>query len=205
MKLTIEASRVLDFDMECRPLSWYGGDWVTKEPTAFAAAYTDAPKDMFTWSLKHSDTDEGFSDQLEQLFGMFVELTCDDVIVTGHWIRGFDLPLMNNTALRSDCTPLDRIMTHDTKSDLVKLGGLSKSQENLGSMLDLEHKKVSMSTGKWESANRLTTDGIAQSMERVTGDVRMHIVMRQELLVRGLLGPPKAWSGAPSSGKGYVG
>ena len=28
--------RILDFDVECRPIAWYGGDWVTKQPTAIA-------------------------------------------------------------------------------------------------------------------------------------------------------------------------
>lgn len=29
-------ARILDFDVECRPIAWYGGDWVTKQPTAIA-------------------------------------------------------------------------------------------------------------------------------------------------------------------------
>lgn len=193
--------RILDFDMECRPLSWYGGDFVTKEPTAFAAAYVDEPSRLYRWTLRHSRTDDGFDEQHAELAELFRRLS-EGALVTGHYIIGFDLPLMNNAAIRGKVPLMGDTLVSDTKQHLLKFSAMSKSQENLGALLDLEAKKRAMTTGSWESANRLTDDGIAEAQLRVISDVQMHIQMRQRMLERGMLGPTTIWkSRSATSGK----
>lgn len=206
--------RILDFDIECRPLSWYGGDWVTKEVTAIACAWVgkngkaDGPVsvwllDPFTlMPLKYRDAADlhvAFEDastastiaMLEGFRAMFNEAD----IVTGHYIRGFDLPVLNGAMLEFGLAPLGNKSTLDTKGDLIKAQGLSKSMENLGSTFELKHPKVVMNQAKWRSANRLLPDGIAECRKRVVGDVREHIELRHVMLQRDLLRPPSTWSG----------
>jgi hypothetical protein len=192
MKFSGQAARILDFDSEARPLSWYGGDFVTKELTAIAAKFIGEDK-MHVWVLG--------PDKTEDMLAGFVKLYNQADIVTGHFIRGYDLPVVNGALVEHDMEPLHDKMSHDTKLDLIKFSGLSKSQENLGAMLGLVHPKVQMDQAKWRAANRLTRAGIRLTKQRVCGDVEQHIEMRQRLLDMGLLGPPKVWR-STSSGMG---
>lgn len=209
--------KILDFDIECRPLSWYGGDWVTKEVTAIAAGWVGeggrADGDVKVWLLDPWDymardafdvTDRrsiadaferGMTNSTVDMFSDFMELYDEADIVTGHYIRGFDLPVLNGLALEFGLEPLGDKLTHDTKGDLVKSQGISKSMENLGSTFELEHPKIIMNQAKWRSANRLLPDGLKLTRARVVGDVLEHIEMRHVMLQRGLLRPPSLWSG----------
>src|SRR5581483_11237118 len=187
--ITKRKARILDFDVECRPLSWYGGDFVTKEITAIACQFV-GDKEAHCWLL-------GRDEPLDMLRG-FCELYDSADIVTGHFIRGFDLPIINSALLEYGLPTLGDKLTHDTKLDLVKFSGLSTSQENLGAMLGLKHPKVQMDQAKWRAANRLQVDGLAFTQKRVIGDVRQHIEMRQRMLELGMLGPLKRWSGKSS-------
>lgn len=192
--MKVRGTRILDFDTEARPLSWYGGDWVTKEITSIAAQFVGQKK-VYCWLLgRHTS---------EEILEGFVKLYEDADMVTGHYIRGYDLPVVNGALLEFGYPPLGPKLTHDTKLDLVKFSGLSKSQENLGAMLGLEHPKVQMDQAKWRKANRLTSEGIRLTRQRVTGDVRQHIEMRAVLMERGMLGPPRLWSPSAGPSSGY--
>jgi len=188
--------RILDLDVECRPLSWYGGDWVTKEITGIACQWLDR-KRAECWVL----TEEPGS-MLVMLVAFRERYDLADMC-TGHFIRGFDLPLLNGMMIDNGLPPLAKKLTHDTKLDLMKMQGLSKSQENLAALLGLKHPKVKMNQALWREANRLTPEGIALTRKRVVGDVKQHIEMRARLLELGMLGPPKLW--APGAGGGLAG
>lgn len=193
-------ARVLDFDVECRPLSWYGGDWVSKEVTAIAwgwvspsnpARTTGRVECVLLGELEPSEMVEHFREAYD---------AAD--VVTGHYVRGFDLPLLNGAALDLGLAPLAPKLVQDTKVDLVRFHGLSKSQESLGAMLGLKHPKVGMTQADWRDANRLTAEGLERTRRRVTGDVRQHVELRSALLDRGMLGAPRAWdSGAKREGR----
>ena len=180
------AARVLDFDCEARPLSWYGGDWVTKEVTAIAWQFTDRKRTEVRLLGIH---------ETSQLFADFVAAYDQADVVTGHFIRGYDLPVLNGALIELGMPPLKPKLTQDTKLDLVKRSGISVSQENLGALLGLKHEKVQMDQAKWRAANRLTPAGIALTRKRVVGDVKQHIEMRARLLELGLLRSPRMWSG----------
>lgn len=187
-RLSVKARplRILDFDCEARPLHWISGDYVSKEITAIAWAWTDRPEDVTCYLL-------GECDPITMLRA-FLEAYDQADMVTGHYIRGYDLPMVNGALSEYQLPSLSDKLAQDTKTDLIRRAGLSSSQENLGVMLGLNHPKVGMDQRKWREANRLTPDGLARVRERVTGDVGQHIEMRQRLLDLGYLGPPRVWA-----------
>src|SRR5689334_15423182 len=79
--------RVLDFDVEARPLHWISGDYVSKEITAIAWAWTDTPQDVTCFLL-------GEVDPISMLMAFRAAYEQADM-VTGHFIRGYDLPMVN--------------------------------------------------------------------------------------------------------------
>jgi hypothetical protein len=176
--------RVLDFDVECRPLHFYG-DYVSKEITAMAWAWTDRPEDVTCLLLG--------AIELPEMLRRFREVWTQADLVTGHFIRGFDVPLIAGALTEFQMPMLPDQWTHDTKLDLVRRHGLSGSQENLGAMLGLSNPKVQMDQAKWRRANRLTPEGLAEVRERVIGDVKQHIEMRKRLMDLGYLSGPVLW------------
>lgn len=187
-KRLIPPLKVLDFDIENRPLSYLGQDFTTAEITAIAASFGPTER-MYCWLLRPGDT----VPQHEQMLTEFRELYDQADVVTGHYIRNHDLPIINGSLIEHGFSPLAPKLTCDTKNDLVNAKGVSKSQESLAAMLHLEFPKIQMSQSDWREANRLTEAGIAKTERRVTGDVRQHQAMRTKLLELGLLRPPKMW------------
>jgi hypothetical protein len=179
---------VCDFDTESRPLSWINSEFVSSEITAVAwTLHEDGGTVPFisTWLLG----EDGYADLME----FWTALSKAD-IVTGHFIRRHDLPRVNAMRIEIGLGPLPRLFTQDTHGDLTRIASLSKSQEGLGDMLGLVSPKVKMTPQDWREANRLTTEGILKTEERVIGDVRQHVELRRALLDRGLLKPGRYWS-----------
>lgn len=197
------AARVLDFDCECRPIAWYGGDWVTKQPTAIAWKFVGERGRVEVAQIGESFDARNVLDEERRMLEAFVAAYDAADIVTGHYIRGFDLPLLCGALMRLGMPVLGAKLTHDTKGDMVRGQGLSKSQENLGAMFELAHPKVGMNTSLWAEGNMLLPGGLAATRKRVVGDVRQHIELRAAMLERGLLGPPRPWS-AGGHGETYL-
>lgn len=181
--------RILHFDIEARPLGWFGGDFTHKEPTAIAWAWADDPERVEVATLTKRIGSE------KTMLRRFLVAYNQADIVSGHYIRGFDLPLLQAAYVEHfDNERLGPKLTSDTKGDLPSLHGISKSQENLGSWLGIETPKVGMSMEDWRKGNRLTPEGIEIVVERVIGDVRQHIALRAALKDKGLLGLPRLWT-----------
>jgi hypothetical protein len=187
--------RVLDFDCECRPLHFYG-DYVSKEITAIAWAWVDAPADVTCLLLGEME--------LPDMLAAFTRAWDEADLVTGHFIRGFDIPLIQGALTEQRMPTLRDKMTHDTKLDLVRRHGISGSQENIGSMLGLSYPKVGMNQTTWRAANRLTPDGLEEVRKRAIGDVQQHIEMRAKLLELGYLAAPKKWRGGSARAEDYT-
>lgn len=173
--------RILDFDIENRPLS-YRGQFPTADITAIAASFEGA-QTVHCWLLG--------DDEPETMLRGFVELYDQADIVTGHYIRKHDLPIINGALMEFGLPTLRPKMTSDTWLDLAKRKDLPTSQEDLSEMFGLAAPKVHMSQTKWRRANRL--DQIELTGVRVVGDVKQHKQLRAALIERGLLGPPKLW------------
>src|SRR5690242_11182935 len=70
--------RVLDFDIENRPLSYLGSDFTTAEVTAIAWAWCDQPEDVTVYLLGETD--------LPTILERFVDAYVRADMVTGHFI-----------------------------------------------------------------------------------------------------------------------
>lgn len=188
--------RVLDFDIENRPLTYLGSDFTTAEVTAIAWAWADQPETATVYLLGEQD--------LPQILKSFVAVYSQADLVTGHYVRGHDIPMINGALMEQRMPPLPDKRVQDTKIDLVRSKGLSLSQESLSAMFRLEHQKQSMNQVQWRAANRLTPEGLAEVRRRAVGDVRQHIELRRELLASGYLTPPKMWRGGTAQAEQYT-
>lgn len=183
MKLKRSPLRVLYFDVEARPLGWYAGDNTHKEVTVAAWCWRDGTPDVRT--LTKDDRT-----RLRMLKAWRNVYDQADMVV-GHYIRSFDLPLLNAMLTEAGEPPLGMKLTHDTKQDLTRLHGISKSQENLSALLGVDVDKIRLTVSDWRRANRLTD--LDASIERAVGDVVQNMALHATLLERRLLGPPRSW------------
>jgi hypothetical protein len=177
--------RVLDFDLENRPLNYAGEDFTFSEITAIAWKFIGEPGPIHALCL-------GEVPSQTMLLGFAAAYVQAD-LVTGHNIVKHDLRILNGALLEQGLSPLPPKLVSDTYRDLKRKGGVSGSQESLANMLNVKTSKVGMSQAAWREANRLTPAGIALTRKRVTADVRQHIQVRRELLKRDWLKPPRIW------------
>lgn len=196
VQLRHRPQRVLDFDIENRPLSYLGSDFTTAEVTAIAWAWTDQPQHVAVYLLGETE--------LLDILRSFVAVYEQADLVTGHFIRGHDLPMINGALVELGLPVLSDRMTQDTKLDACRTKGISMSQESLGAMFRLDAEKVQMNQAKWRAANRLTPEGLADVRKRVAGDVRQHVQLRRELLAHGYLAPPKLWKSGAAKSEAYT-
>lgn len=195
LRVTGRPRRVLDFDLENRPLSYLGSDFTTAEVTAIAWAW-DGDQRVEVRLLGERP--------LRDILTEFVEVFRSADVVTGHFITGHDLPMLNGALMECRLPTLPDTWVSDTKVHLVRSKGLSLSQESLGAMFRLDHQKVVMNQAKWRAANRLTATGLAEVRKRVAGDVRQHMDLRRELLAAGYLGPPRRWRSGSARVEAYT-
>lgn len=204
MLQTKRTLRILDFDVECRPIAWYGGDFVTKQPTAIAWRFIGEAARTRVEVIGESDRSSMVLEEEAAMLEAFREAYDAADIVTGHYIRGFDLPTLQSAYLRLGLPLLGRKRAQDTKTDLLKASGISKSQENLGAMFELDHPKIPMNTKLWGDGNMLLPHGIAATKKRVLGDVNQHIELRAEMLRLGTLATAQEWFPGGGTSPGYT-
>lgn len=179
-----KAIKILDFDIENRPLSyWYDGK-PTAEITAIAACWAHDPSSMLIGLLGVRTLSEILID--------FVKLYDEADMVTGHNIRAHDLPIINGALMELNLPKLKAKLTCDTLKDMHKKGDMPASQEYLLDLFGLP-EKVHMTQHMWREANRLTQSGRQKTMQRVSSDVYGHMRMREIMLSRGLLKSPRIW------------
>lgn len=176
--------RILDFDLENRPLSYLGMGFTTDEITAIGCSWVGTDH-VDVWLLGQHKP--------RTMLREFVKRYMEADIVTGHYIRRHDLPILNGSLLEHGLPVLPPKLTSDTKMDLVRRKGISASQENLSEMFGLDAEKQHMSQVRWRSANRLTKAGLEATRGRVTSDVVQHKQLRERLILAGALGAPKLW------------
>jgi hypothetical protein len=187
--------RVLDFDIENRPLSYLGSDFTTAEVTAIAWAWVGSPG-VEVFLLGECD--------LPYILKRFADAWREADLVTGHYVRGHDIPMLNGALMECRMPVLPDKLVQDTKLALPRSKGISLSQESLGAMLRLDHAKEQMNQSKWRAANRLTPEGLTEVRRRVVGDVKQHMALRQELLDLGYLGAPTMWRSGMAQAEAYV-
>jgi len=184
--------KVLDFDIENRPLSYWVPDRPTAEITSIASAWVGDHDSMEVLLLGELT--------LREILVYFVERYNQADLVTGHYIRKHDLPIINGALYDLDLPLLQAKLTSDTKLDMFKKADIPATQEFLLETLDpqcplgLPLEKYHMTQRMWRDANRLTPEGLSLTRRRVSTDVHAHIHMREAMLERGWLRAPKVWS-----------
>lgn len=189
-----ETTRLVCFDLENRPLAyWYDGE-TTSEITAFGWKWADESK-VRTMLLRPDGTFacDGGMLNADAAYKVFVAELASAGVVYGHNIRRHDLPMLNAGLLRLELDPLPALLTSDTCRDLPKMGGMSKSLENLAALYGLPGEKLAMPQPAWEDANRLTKTGVALARKRVASDVLLQEALRARLLALGILREPRPW------------
>lgn len=185
--------RVLDFDIENRPLSYWQPDRPTAEVTAIASCWIERDQyGDFVFGSMQADLLGEVS--LEVMLENFVERYNEADMVTGHYIRNHDLPIINGALYELGLPLLSQKLTCDTKNDMFKKADIPATQEYLIEVLGVDAQKFHMTQADWREANRLSPVGLAKTRERVTSDVRGHILMRDAMLKHGMLRPPTAWN-----------
>jgi hypothetical protein len=186
---TTRPMRVLDFDIENRPLAYWFDDRTTPEITAIAWSWYGEDA-VVVRTLKHPPFHVKSARQMLKDFRLAYEQAD---MVTGHYIRGHDLPMVNSALVEYGIEPLGPKLVSDTHGDLITYGKQSKSQAALSNVLGVVAEKPRMSVNRWRDANRLTPEGIEATVERVVGDVKQHKEMRLALIEAGLLKTPRIW------------
>jgi DNA polymerase elongation subunit (family B) len=182
--------RILDFDIETRLVGFHNAgnprDLSGSEPMAIACSWVGEDKISYIVMRQPED--------LAKMIFWFLRFYEKADIVTGHYIRKFDLPILSGACMEIGIEPLRSKLVSDTKCDLRSRAGLSMSQENLAGMYELEQSKFHMGDHAWRPSTRLTKKGISATIQRVTDDVRQHKALRERLLADGWLRPPRVWS-----------
>jgi len=189
---TKQKLKILCLDIENRPLTYWISDQPTAEITAIATCWSDDKSSMEVHLLGQT------KDQLFDAFEMlraFSRRYNEADMVTGHYIRKHDLPIINGALMEFGLPLLGPKLTCDTKLDMYSKAGIPASQEYLADLFELEERKLHMSQHDWRSANRLTDEGIKATKSRVSSDVLTHMLMRERMLELNLLQAPKLWKG----------
>lgn len=183
--------RILDFDSECRPMHY--SEWRPESQlTAIAWSLVTPARNN---RIHHRVLEQDMSNEREMLED-FLKAYDDADVVMGHYIRKHDLPLLNDHCLRLGLKPISERggkWTIDTKMDAVSIKALGMSQDNLSVMLQLDNAKHHMSGADWRIANGLSPEGQADSVERVTSDVRQNIELYYAMKDIGALRPMRRW------------
>jgi hypothetical protein len=193
--------KILDFDLENRPLAYLGGDYTTAEVTSVAwgwvvdgrlkgkvqCALLGVPCYHPGCMAYH------IGEPLKDVILAFAAAYHEADLVTGHFIRGHDLPVIDGMLLELGYPPLEEKLCQDTKQELKDSKYISLSQESLAAMLDVPAPKIHMNQRKWRTANRLEPEGLELTRQRAVGDVVQHIQMRERLLELKWLKDPKVW------------
>ena len=166
--------RVLDFDIENRPLTYLGNDFTTAEITAIAASWEDGRV-----GVKLLGDVDG-----EAILDWFVELYDYADIVTGHYIKRHDLPIINGALLELGKAPLGPKLVSDTKVDLLYRAGVSASQESLAAMLGVPAPKIHMTQADWREGNRLTEKGLEATKLRYNQSAKGRLARVREIVRR---------------------
>lgn len=191
MKLSITTEpvppkRVLVFDIENRPLSyWYDGN-PTAEVSIIAAKWLGEGEPV-VFTMRRGGN--------RRILQQFLPLYLEADVVLGHNIRRHDLPILNGAYIEQGMDPLPPRNTIDTLRDLVGWKDIPRSLEYLASWLGCPILKPHLTQHDWRRANRLELNALATAEDRCKDDVLATEWVYLELKRRGLLTKPsKLWT-----------
>lgn len=191
-KLDYEPSKILDFDIETRRIGFHSAGMFAPdgcEPIAIGWSFIgEGGVSVETRVMNRVWSKSALKGMVQPLFRAMREAD----LVTGHYIRKFDLPILAGVAMELGLT-MPEVQVIDTKVDLKKVAGLSQSQENLSLMLGVEAEKFPMADNDWREGARLTRKGLDEAQVRVEKDVRQHMKLYEALVEEERLHAPSPW------------
>lgn len=201
--------RILDFDIENRPLSYWVPDRPSAEVTSIAwmvAGLHDTLQVVGLappcWHRGHEAKCPDMPDflmSMPDLLDTFVAEYNRADMVTGHYIIMHDLPIVNAMLYEQRMPLLTDKLASDTKLHMFSKKDLPATQEYLLELLDVKCplgmtlEKFHMTQPRWREANRLSPAGTELTKRRVTSDVHAHSHMRESMLDAGWLRSPTVW------------
>ncbi|MBA3583043.1 MAG: hypothetical protein H0W36_00685 [Gemmatimonadetes bacterium] len=189
--------RILDWDIENRPLTYWVPDMPTAQITSIASMWVG---DHDSLRIDYMLLPESTEDDERAMLGRFIQRYNEADMVTGHYIRRHDLPITNAMLYELGLPLMQSKLTCDTKLDMFKKADLPATQEFLLDTLKptcelgIPLEKFHMSQTSWREANRLTPAGIELTKRRVLSDVHAHSHLREAMLDRGYLRAPSMWN-----------
>lgn len=177
--------RILNWDSECRPMHY---SEFRPESQITGVAWSWIGSDDVECVVLNQDLSNERS-----MLTRFLKAFDSADIVTGHYLRKHDLPLLVDHCIRLGLDLPKPVLVQDTMIDLPKVSGLGKSQENLSETLGVPAEKHHMNGARWRVANSLDRAGREGTRTRVVSDVVQNKQLRAVLLERGLLKPPVRW------------
>lgn len=194
------SGKVLDFDIENRPLSYWVPDMPTAQITAIASMWIiDREVDHDSLRMDYLLAPSSTEDDERAMLARFIERYNEADLVTGHYIRRHDLPITNAMLYELGLPLMGPKMSCDTKLDMMKKADLPATQEFLIDTLQpvcplgIPLEKFHMSQTAWREANRLSPKGLELTRRRVLSDVHAHSHLRQAMLDRGYLRASRLW------------
>lgn len=188
MKFTLstEPARILIFDIENRPLSyWYDGN-PTAEVSIISAKWLDEG-DPLVFTMRRGGN--------RRILQQFLPLYEEAHVLIGHNIRRHDLPILNGAYIEQGMSALSPKNTIDTLKDLIGWKDIPKSLEYLASWLGCPIQKPHLTQHDWRRANRLEGEALRIAEQRCRDDVLATEWVYKELVDRGLITkPPRRWS-----------
>ena len=188
MLLKTTKGKILGFDIENMPLTYYVPDYPTARITAIGMKMG---KETHVCVL---DPINGTGCSPLEFAFHFLDWYNEATLVTGHYIRKHDLPHINAMLFEQGFLPLKPKLTSDTKDDMFKWKGLPKNLEYLAAQLEVKTPKRHMTQKDWREANMFTPDGLRATTDRVKKDVLGQLQLRAALIEGGWLGDPKIWT-----------
>jgi len=188
-------TRILDFDIENRPESYWAPDMPTARITAIASAWRGDHDSMQVDLI----TAGGGYEEYDAMLMAFVARYNEADMVTGHFISRHDLPIINGALYDRGLPLLGKKLYCDTKTHMMKKADVPATQEWLLELLDPQCPlgipliKYHMSQRTWRDANFLSPEGVKQTRIRVSSDVHAHEHMRDSMLARNMLRQPTTW------------
>ena len=182
--------RILDFDVETVAAGFADPNWVPQKITCVA------------WSWIGSDQVEsrictplglfGRPDLRSAMLAALLDQIKRADMLTGHNIERFDLPVINAEAMRLGLEPVREVLVQDTMR-FLRSKGFKKGKDNLGHLLETRTQELPLDWQAWEDA--YGDDGWKTIRLRAETDVLGHKEIREKLLDREIVRPPRVWRG----------
>lgn len=178
--------RTLDFDIETLAAGYADPEWVPSTVTAWAFSWGDTIE-VDALPVRHLYDRKARRRFLQPLLRALE----DADVLSGHNIIRFDLPVLQAEVMRLGLPSLPTRLVQDTIR-LPRAKGFKKGQDNLAVLTGVREEKLPLNFEQWAAAYSERDLGTVK--ERVAGDVRQHMRLREQMRERGWLVAPRMWS-----------